>query len=126
SIQPHTAHCRGSFVTLSRYRIAGLISREQKDLAVEINEAEIRSAQHRGAARGREAGVERGADRDRSASFATGRSESSGRSRDDPGQVVHGHFSDESKLILLDSPENYVGRRPLVISEHTHPGAKSR
>jgi hypothetical protein len=28
------------------YRIAGLISREQKDLAVEIIEAEIRSAQH--------------------------------------------------------------------------------
>ena len=28
------------------YRIAGLISREQKDLAVEIVEAEIRSAQH--------------------------------------------------------------------------------
>jgi len=28
------------------YRIAGLISREQKDLAVEIIEAEIRAAQH--------------------------------------------------------------------------------
>ena len=28
------------------YRIAGLISREQKTLAVEIIEAEIRSAQH--------------------------------------------------------------------------------
>jgi hypothetical protein len=28
------------------YRIAGLISREQKTLAVEIVEAEIRSAQH--------------------------------------------------------------------------------
>ena len=28
------------------YRIAGLISREQKNLAVEIIEAEIRSAQH--------------------------------------------------------------------------------
>ena len=28
------------------YRIAGLISREQKDLALEIVEAEIRSAQH--------------------------------------------------------------------------------
>jgi hypothetical protein len=28
------------------YRIAGLIAREQKDLAVEIIEAEIRSAQH--------------------------------------------------------------------------------
>ena len=28
------------------YRIAGLISREQKGLAVEIVEAEIRSAQH--------------------------------------------------------------------------------
>jgi len=28
------------------YRIAGLISCEQKDLAVEIIEAEIRSAQH--------------------------------------------------------------------------------
>jgi hypothetical protein len=28
------------------YRIAGLISREQKSLAVEIVEAEIRSAQH--------------------------------------------------------------------------------
>ena len=28
------------------YRAAGLVSREQKDLAVEIIEAEIRSAQH--------------------------------------------------------------------------------
>jgi hypothetical protein len=28
------------------YRIAGLIAREQKDLTVEIIEAEIRSAQH--------------------------------------------------------------------------------
>jgi hypothetical protein len=28
------------------YRVAGLVSREQKDLAVEIMEAEIRSAQH--------------------------------------------------------------------------------
>ena len=28
------------------YRVAGLISREQKDLAVEIIEAEIRSAQY--------------------------------------------------------------------------------
>src|SRR5262245_58269229 len=28
------------------YRVAGLVSREQKDLAVEIIEAEIRSAQH--------------------------------------------------------------------------------
>jgi hypothetical protein len=28
------------------YRVAGLISRKQKDLAVEIIEAEIRSAQH--------------------------------------------------------------------------------
>ena len=28
------------------YRIAGLISREQKSLAVEIIEAEVRSAQH--------------------------------------------------------------------------------
>ena len=28
------------------YRIAGLISREQKSLAIEIIEAEIRSAQH--------------------------------------------------------------------------------
>jgi len=29
-----------------RYRVAGLLSRDQKDLAVEIIEAEIRSAQH--------------------------------------------------------------------------------
>ena len=28
------------------YRVAGLVSREQKDLAVEIIESEIRSAQH--------------------------------------------------------------------------------
>ena len=28
------------------YRVAGLVSRERKDLAVEIIEAEIRSAQH--------------------------------------------------------------------------------
>jgi len=28
------------------YRVAGLVSREQKDLAVEIIKAEIRSAQH--------------------------------------------------------------------------------
>ena len=28
------------------YRVAGLVSREQRDLAVEIIEAEIRSAQH--------------------------------------------------------------------------------
>ena len=28
------------------YRVAGLVSRDQKDLAVEIVEAEIRSAQH--------------------------------------------------------------------------------
>jgi len=28
------------------YRVAGLVSREQKDLAVDIIEAEIRSAQH--------------------------------------------------------------------------------
>lgn len=33
-------------VTSCWYRVAGLISREQKDLAVEIIEAEIRSAQH--------------------------------------------------------------------------------
>jgi hypothetical protein len=32
--------------TLVWYRVAGLVSREQKDLAVEIIEAEIRSAQH--------------------------------------------------------------------------------
>ena len=30
------------------YRVAGLVSREQKDLVVEIIEAEIRSAQHEG------------------------------------------------------------------------------
>jgi hypothetical protein len=29
------------------YRVAGLISRRQKDLAIEIIEAEIRSAQHK-------------------------------------------------------------------------------
>jgi hypothetical protein len=28
------------------YRVAGLVSREQKELAIEILEAEIRSAQH--------------------------------------------------------------------------------
>jgi hypothetical protein len=28
------------------YRVAGLVSREQKDLAVDIIESEIRSAQH--------------------------------------------------------------------------------
>ena len=51
------------------YRIAGLISREQKSLAVEIIEAEIRSAQHEVLARGREAGADhQRARRDRSAS----------------------------------------------------------
>jgi hypothetical protein len=51
------------------YRVAGLVSREQKDLAVEIIEAEIRSAQHEVSARGREAGTERRSDRDRPAAM---------------------------------------------------------
>ncbi len=39
------------------YRVAGLASREQRDLAVEIIEAEIRSAQYEVAAGGGQAGA---------------------------------------------------------------------
>jgi hypothetical protein len=47
------------------YRVAGLLRR--KDLAIEIIEGEIRSAQHGGAPRGREAGADWRANRDRTA-----------------------------------------------------------
>ena len=41
------------------YRVVGLISREQKDLAVEIIDAGIRSAPHEAPLEGCEAGAER-------------------------------------------------------------------
>jgi hypothetical protein len=52
------------------YRVAGLLRR--KDLAIDIIEGEIRSAQHGGLARGRAAGAERRAGRDRAAAARAG------------------------------------------------------
>jgi hypothetical protein len=57
------------------YRIAGLISREQKDLAVENIEAEIPIGATRDSARRSEAGAERRADRDRAATAGAGGAE---------------------------------------------------